>query len=411
MPEFKYKISDASGRTKTGRKLADSQEALILEFERDNFVVLSVEEIVGRKKSLRERLEDFRSRRGKVKIFDLVVFCKLLATMLNGGVPILNAVDSIANEIKNPRLKRVLREINRDLKEGKMFSESLRKYPDVFSTLFIAIVEAGEKVGSLDQMLRRLNTYLEARDRLIRKMRSATAYPVFIASFFILAITVITIFLIPRFRTIYEGFGAELPMLTQFVFLVSNFILKNIFFLIIIAIASVFSLFMFVTHTKRGRILFDSTKLKFPIFGEVIKKASVSKFCRTLSTLLEEGVSVTEGLLLVGRTAGNIIIEGASNKASKLVLEGETIPSAFVKMGIFPPLMLQMTKVGVESGSLPELLDKTADFYEEQVDIFIGALTSVIEPILVITLGSIIAVVVIALYLPIFRLTAALKGG
>ncbi|MGB2705717.1 MAG: type II secretion system F family protein [Candidatus Omnitrophota bacterium] len=411
MPEFKYKAKDAGGKTVTGKKYALSNEDLIVRLERKNLTVVSVKEAPEKKNPLKDVFSSLKIGYGRVTVFELVVLCRQLATMLQGGVPILNAIKSIAGEVRNPALKEVLEGVGREVTEGKGLSESLAKYPRVFSALFLAIVEAGEKVGALDDMLIRLSRYLESRDRLVKKMRSATTYPAFIAGFFTLAIAAITLFIIPKFQGIYESFGAELPGLTLFLFKISSFFVKNIFSILIIFIVTFFSLFLFIKNTKKGRTMFDKTLLGLPMFGEVIKKAAISKFCRTLSTLLAQGVSVTEALFLVGKTSGNIIIEEASIESGKLVTEGETIPAAFTKMKVFPPLMLQMVSVGVDSGSLPELLDKTADFYEEEVDTFANTLTTMIEPILVVSLGAVIAVVVLALYMPIFKLGSAMGGG
>ncbi len=411
MPEFKYITKNSSGKTVTGQGPFSSQKDLIIELERKNLTIVSIEEVHGEEKSFRKMIAEIAPRGGKIRTFELAIFCKQLATMLHGGVPILNAIESIADEVKNPRFKKILQRVNQDLSSGRSVSESFKKYPDVFSILFISILEAGEKVGALDKMLTRLSNYLESRDRLLKKIRSATTYPTFIAGFFVFAIVIITLFLIPRFQDIYADFGAELPALTRLVFNTSNFLLRNMPILIFLLVAGIFSLFVFVRHGKRGRTILDSTVLRMPILGDVIKKAAVSKFCRTLSTLLSEGISVTEALLLVGRTSGNVIIENASNSASKLIVGGETIPSALKKMGVFPSLMLQMVSIGVDSGSLPELLDKTADFYEDQVDVFISTMTTMIEPILVVSLGAVIAFVVVALYLPIFRLGTAISGA
>jgi len=249
--------------------------------------------------------------------------------------------------------------------------------------------------------------YLEAKERITRKIRSAAMYPAFIAGFFLFAIAGITLFLIPRFRGVYEGFGAKLPTFTLIVFGISDFMVQNIVFILIFLAVVIGGLMLYVKRTKRGRERFDRSMLKLPLFGDVITKAAISKFCKTLSTLLGQGISVTEALRLVGRTAGNVIIENASNAASSLVTDGETISAALTKTGIFPSLMLQMVSVGTESGSLPDLLDKTADFYEEQVDTFVGNLATMIEPIMIVSLGLVVGAVVIALYLPIFNLSAA----
>ena len=411
MAEFRYVAKDKSGKTIRGQQNAPSKEKLVVDLSRRNLTVISVEKGDGEKKSIAKVLHEVPIAVGKVKSFELIVFCRQLATMLHGGVPILHAIESISFEAKDKRFKSVLHSVLRDLGDGKMLSEACKKYPQAFSALFVSIVEAGEKVGSLDKMLFRLSDYIEARDRLIRKLRSATAYPAFIAVFFLLAVVGITVFLVPRFKGVYERFGAKLPVLTRIVFNSSKiFMAKAPFFLFAIGLIG-FALYFFIAHTRRGRGMFDGLLLKAPLFGTVIRKAAVSKFCRTLATLVGQGIPITEALVLVGKTAGNVIIEDASNNAGKSITEGDTIPEAFRKTKIFPPLMLQMTSVGADSGSLPELLDKTADFYEEQVDVFISTLTALMEPILIVCLGVFIAIVVIAMYLPIFKLGSALITG
>jgi len=416
MPDYNYIAKDKSGKTVSGTRFASSENALIAELDREGLIILGVELAGNAEKSKGKSFFSLSlsfggKKGGKVKTFELIILCRQLATMLKGGVPILNAVQSISMEIKNQRFKQVLANAIKDLQSGEKLSESFKKYPDVFSVLIVTMVEAGEKVGSLDEMLMRMALYLESKERLSRKIRSAAMYPAFIAGFFLFAIAGVTLFLIPRFKDVYEGFGAKLPTFTLIVFGISDFMVQNILFILIFLIVVIGGLMRYVKCTKRGRERFDRSMLKLPLFGDVITKAAISKFCKTLSTLLSQGISVTEALRLVGKTAGNVIIENASNAASSLVTDGETISAALTRTGIFPSLMLQMVSVGVESGSLPDLLDKTADFYEEQVDTFVGNLTTMIEPIMIVSLGLVVGVVVIALYLPIFGLSTAVSAG
>ena len=411
MPRYKYKAKNNAGKTLTGEESVASERELIMELGRRRLTVFSVQEVFENKKTSKSFTSKIFSKHKKVKTFDLVILCRQLATLLQGGVPILNGMKTIAAEIKNVSFKEVLFEVTEKVRAGKTLSEGLKEYPDVFSELFTSIVEAGEKVGSLESMLNRLGDYLEARDRLMMKIRSATSYPIFIAGFFIFAVACITLFLVPRFETIYSSFGADLPTVTRMVFKTSNFLVKNFFVIAGIIISCIVYLMFLIKNTRKGRMAFSRLMLKMPILGDVIQKAAVSKFCRTLSTLMEQGIPVTEALLLVGKTAGSLVIEDASNKASELIVEGKIIPDALEKTGIFPSLMLQMVSVGVESGSLPALLDKTADFYENQVDAFVNTLTAMIEPVMIISLGLIVAVTVVALYAPIFKLGTAMSGS
>lgn len=403
MPKYDYIVKDKGGHTIKGHEVTVSEKELQMKLARGNYIIISIQE-ASEKKGMEKALISFMAGAKKIKTFDLMVFCKQLGSMVSGGVPLVSAIDGIADDMKNRFFKEVLQEISISIRNGSSFSESLKKLKGVFSELFVANVEAAEKVGALDKMLERLSNYLIARDRINKKIISALAYPMMMATFFVIIIFLITVFLIPRFKVIYDDFGAALPMLTQILINISSFIVNNMVLIAIAVIVTIAALFHLVFRTKKGRFTFDGIILRLPLFGNVIMKSAISKFTRTLAILLEQGISVTESLNLVGRTSGNKVIEDASLKSSKLISNGETIPQAFKKMKIFPSLMIQMTSTGVESGSLPHLLDKTADIYEDQVDSFIGILMSVIEPIFIVSLGMVFALVVIALYLPIFKL-------
>ncbi len=403
MPIFSYLAKDASGHSIKKSEFALSEYELKTRLTRKGLIIVSIEE--AKKKGSLPFLTP------KVKKSDLVLFCKQLAVMLKGGVPLIKAIDSIAGELRNILFQAALGEINQHIKGGESLSGSLKKFPDLFSTLFIAMAEAGEKTGSLEVMLERLSAYMQAEDRLNKKIITALIYPSFIVSFFLFAMAVFTLFLIPRFKGIYEGFGAKLPALTQVVFGISDFFIHNILLMgLIIGVALFFS-HKYFFRTKAGRRNFDRMTLKVPLFGAFLKDAALTKFSRTLATLLNQGIPIAASIELVGRTAGNVMIEEASFKLKKLILDGGSIPEALKKAEIFPPLMIQMVSVGVESGSLPELLDKTADFYEDRVDSFIAVLTNMMEPVLLAVLGVIIGVVIVALYMPIFKLSQAAATG
>lgn len=403
MPLFSYVAKDANGRSIKGKEFSLSEYELKTRLTRKNLFIVSIQEAKSGK--------GFSLRTPKIKTSDLVIFCKQLATMVKGGVPLLRAINSIADELKNPLLKTVLNEISQLIKGGESLSGGLRRFPEIFSPLFVSISEAGEKVGSLDTMLERLSAYLQARDRLNKKIISALTYPAFIVTFFFGAMAVITLFLVPRFKAIYAGFGANLPLITRIVFSASDFILKNIWLVIIIIFVSIFFARKYFFRTKKGKYAFDSLALKIPVFGNVIKDAALSKFTRTMATLLSQGIPIAASLELVSKTSGNVVMEEASLKIRDLILDGESIPEAIKKAQVFPALMIQMITVGVESGSLPELLDKTADFYEDRVDDFVMMLTTMMEPVLIVVLGIMIGFVIVALYMPIFKLSQAAVGA
>ena len=402
MPTYIYIAKDGSGHSIHGKEFASNAQQLKAKLARNNLFIISMEE-----QKIARRLGLFQK---KVNTETLVILCKQLATMLKGGVPLIRAVDSISSELKNPVLQEALSEMNHHIKGGESLSGSLSKFPNIFSTLFIAMVEAGEKSGSLEAMLERLSAYLQARDRLNKKIMAALVYPAFIIFFFLLAMAVFTLFLIPRFKGMYAGFGAQLPALTRIVFGISDVVIHNLFVFIIAMSIVVFCIYKYFFRTKKGRRIFDKFSLKVPLFGDFLKNASLSKFSRTLSALLGHGIPIAQAVELVGKTSGNLIIEEVSIKVKNIILDGGSIPEAMKKVDIFPPLMIQMISVGVESGSLPELLDKTADFYEDRVDGFVAVLTSMMEPVLIGVLGVAVGVMVVALYLPIFKLSQVVGG-
>lgn len=403
MAHFKYVAKDDRGRTMKGSEFAMSERELVTRLSRKSLTVISIKRLQESK-----FLSQLTRKKGTIGVFDMMVFCRQLSTLLKGGVPLIRGLEVIAGEAKNPVIQSTLIEMSHYIKQGDSFSASMKRMPELFSPLFISMSEAGERVGALDVMLERLAKYLGARDRLNKKMIAALSYPSAVVAFFFFAIAVMTLFLIPKFKSVYSSFGANLPAFTLTIFHISDFMLKNIAFILAGIVVIVVYIKSVVLKSKKGRNIFDRLTLSFPIFGDFTKKAAMSRFTRTLGTLLEQGIPVPESLDLVARSAGNSIVEEACQKASKLIVDGEKIPEAFRKAGIFPPLVIQMAMIGTESGNLPELLDKTADFYEDEVDLFLSVMSSLIEPILIIVLGAVLAVFIVALYLPIFKMSSAM---
>jgi type IV pilus assembly protein PilC len=403
MPTYVYFAKDGSGKSIKMREFALSEYELKTRLTRKNLIIISIKEI--------NKAGGAPMFGAKIKTADLVLFCKQLATMVKGGVPLLRAINSIASELRNPIFKSALEEIGQLVKGGEALSSGFKKFPGLFSPLFISMVEAGEKVGSLDTMLGRLGDYLLARDRLNKKIISAITYPAFVVVFFVIAMAVITLFLVPRFKSIYSGFGAKLPMLTQVVFSISDVMVKNTWVIVVIISVAAFFCYKCFFKSERGRKALDSAIIGMPVLGPVIKNAALSKFSRTLATLLSQGIPIAVSLELVSKASGNIVIEESIAKIKSLVMDGESIPESLRKARIFPPLMIQMVTVGVESGSLPELLDKTADFYEDRVADFVATLTTLIEPVLIVSLGIIVGIVIVALYMPILKMSQAVTGN
>ena len=406
MAHFNYIAKNETGHTVKGKEFAMSERELIMRLARKNLTIISIKKSEGS-----GFLARFSNLRRPISIFEQMVFCKQLSTLLKGGVPLIKGLEIIAGETEHPAVQAAITEIGHYIKQGDSFSSGLKRMSYLFSPLFIAIIEAGEKVGALDSMLERLAKYLGAQDRLQKKIISAIAYPSAVLIFFFFAIGVMTLFIVPKFKSMYSSFHYGLPPFTLAVFGVSDFLLRYIAFIAGGIVLAVLYIRNIVLKTKQGKYLFDLFLLRIPLFGAVLKKAALSKFARTFATLLDQGIAVPEALDLVGKTAGNAVIEAASAKAGKLIIDGEKISEAFRKTDVFPALVIQMASIGMESGNLPELLDKTSDFYEDEVDVFLGIMSSLIEPVLIIVLGLILGVFIIALYLPVFNLSSAMGKG
>lgn len=401
MTEFSYTAKAPNGKTVQGIRAADSEMGLVSLLRKEDLVVLSVAPAAAVTKPARA------GKRGKVKVKDLAILCRQLAAMLEAGLPVLESLEGIADQIDNQTLSEILGEVASDIEAGSTFSQSLGKREKVFSILFVAMVKAGEEAGALPSVLGRLGDYLEARDELARKIRSASTYPAFIAGFFVVAVAGIMLFLIPQFEGIFADFDMQLPLLTQTLISLSRFIGQNLIWeVLLVAIGGY--LFWRWRGTPSGKRTLDDLILKTPIFGKLVLKASVARFSRTLGTLMENGVSVVPALEIVGQTAGNTIVREAVDGVSEGVVNGSTISEKLSESPVFPKMVVSMVAAGEGAGNLPEMLEKVSDFYTKEVDAAISSLTSMIEPALIVGLGAIVTVVVLAIYLPIFQMATGI---
>lgn len=340
----------------------------------------------------------------KVKGEEMVFFTRSLATMVNSGLPLLQGIDIMIEQTENVNFKRVLTQVGQDIEAGLTFSDALKKHPKAFPELYSSMVRAGEASGNLDGILIQLAEYLEATEKLKRDVRSAMTYPV-VAFVIVVAIAAgLLVFIVPRFKDIYDSLGGTLPAPTLALIAVSNALRK--YFLIVLGcfIAAVMVL-RYYTTTPVGRMQFDTLKLKLPIFGPLFRKVAVSRFARTLSTLTRSGVPVLAALEIVERTIGNEVLATAIRNSEVNIKAGATIAEPLGRSGVFPLMVTRMIDVGERTGSLDELLTKISDFYDQQVESAIASLTSLIEPILILVLGVVVGGMVLALFLPIFKLS------
>jgi type IV pilus assembly protein PilC len=345
----------------------------------------------------------FSFGRQRVKKKDVGVFTRQMATMIDAGLPLVQSLDILAMQQPNKTFKEIIKNVKDDVEGGSTFAGALRKHPKTFDELYVNLVVAGEEGGILDNVLNRLAVYIEKAEALKKKVKSALVYPSTIVGVAILVVAVLMIFVIPVFEKMFSSMGHTLPLPTLIVIGISN-ILKRYILLVIVALVILIIMFKRYYSSDRGKMAVDSLMLKLPVFGPLFRKVAVARFSRTLSTLITSGVPILDGLTITSKTAGNKLIEQAIMKARTSISEGETIAEPLARSEAFPPMVTQMIGVGESTGSLDSMLTKIADFYEEEVDVAIATLTSLLEPFLMIFLGVTVGGIVIAMYLPIFKI-------
>lgn len=395
-----------SGRTRTGQTIsgemdAPNREAVVAQLRRQQVMATSVK---PKASDIQIRIPGFG---GTVNERDLAVVTRQLATMIDAGLPLVQCLEILASQQENKLLKKTLHDIRQDVEGGATFSAALKRHPKIFGALYTNMVEAGEAGGILDTILNRLAAYIEKAMILKRRVKTAMFYPATIISVAVVVVIFLLLYVIPTFQQMFAGFGATLPLPTLFVLALSNFVRAYILFIIVGIVGMVVGIRVF-NGTEGGKRTIDRILLRLPVFGPLIRKVAVAKFSRTLGTLVSSGVSILEGLDITARTAGNKIVEEAVFKARTVIAQGKTIAEPLEASGVFPRMVTQMIGVGEQTGALDRMLNKIADFYDEEVDVAVAGLTSLLEPLLVIFLGVIIGGVVIAMYLPIFKLISVM---
>ena len=401
MPNFKYVAKDRAGKALSAILDAKDRAAAVDVLRKKDLIIISVIEETPKKVL---SLAFFGGAKKKIKLDDVAMFARQLATMVDAGITLVAALDILGEQMDNKAFGDMILTVRNDVETGSSLSAALAKHKKVFSPLFINMVRAGESSGMLDDILERLSQYLEKTSSLQKKVQSAMIYPAIVSSMAIGITLILLLKVVPIFKDIFSGFGAKLPTPTLVLINISN-TLQKYFFLVVLAVAGAIFLLRKYLNTERGRIKFDGFILNVPIFGPLLQKVAISKFSRTLSTLVKSGVPILSALEIVGKTSGNKTIEMAVEEVRKNVREGEGIAAPLAKSKIFPTMMTRMVSVGEQSGELEKMLSKIADFYDDQVNTSVSGLTSMIEPLIIAFLGIVIGSVVIAMFLPIFKLT------
>ena len=401
MPVFLWRGKDRHNKKKKGEMEAPTEEAVNSELIRRKITPTKI------KLQPKDIFENVAFMQPKVTQADIIIFCRQFSTMIDAGLPIIQCLDILYSQNENKTFKNILKEIKGNVESGQTFAEALKKYPKQFDDLFVNMIAAGEAGGILDTILRRLSAYMEKAAKLKAKIKGGMTYPIVTIVIAIIVIAIIMVFVIPVFEEMFEGMGSALPAPTQIVVKMSRIIKSNILYLIGFIGVSIFAIRRFY-KTAKGQVVMDDLFLRLPLFGPLIRKAAVSKFTRTMGTMLNSGVAILDALEIVAKTAGNKTIEKAVYETRSAIAEGRTMSDPLSESGVFPSMVCQMIAVGESTGALDSMLTKIADFYDEEVDQAVENMTALIEPFMLVFLGVVIGGLVVSMYLPIFKMASAL---
>jgi len=392
MPVFEYKGRTLAGAAVQGELSASNRDEMERLLRQNKIMVTSV----------RKKPAEISIKFGTgVKKIDISRFTRQFSTMIGAGLPMVQCLEILGSQTESKELRKIIHQVKESVQSGTTLSDGLAKHPKVFDQLYTNMVEAGEMGGALDTILVRLANYREKADALVRKVKGAMVYPAVVMVVAVGVTIGMLTFVVPTFAKMFGNLGAELPMPTQIILGISNFLKANILILIL-GIAVSLTGFVFWVKTDSGRAIFDATLLKLPVFGNLVRKSSVARFTRTLGTLLSSGVSIIDAMNITAKTAGNVVVSNAIKKAVVSIAEGDTITGPLKDSGVFPPMVTQMISVGEKTGGLDDMLAKIADFYDDEVDAAVSAMTSLIEPLIIVVMGAVIGGVLVAMYLPMF---------
>ena len=405
MPTFAWTGRARDGKSTKGTMEAASESAVMANLRRQGVQANKVK-MAGKGLGADINISFLKP---KITTKDIVVFTRQFATMIDAGLPLVQCLDILSSQQDNKTFKEILLTVKADVESGSTFADALKKHPKAFNELYVNLVAAGEVGGILDTILNRLAAYIEKALKLKKQVKSAMTYPVTIIGIALVVIAVILVFVIPAFEKMFADFGGALPLPTQIVINISNFV-QNYILLIIGGIMLTIFIVKKIYATNKGRDIIDNWALRLPIMGVLIRKVAVAKFARTLATMISSGVPILDGLDIVRKTAGNRTVEKAIAQVRTSISEGKTIAEPLKESGVFPPMVCQMIEVGEQAGALDTMLSKIADFYDDEVDDAVGNLTAMMEPLLMLFLGTTVGGLVVAMYLPIFKIAGTVGG-
>ena len=399
MANFKYTAIDATGRSVNGKIEAENEQLVMARLHEQRLHITNLE----RDKKVAKKASIGKAK--KVKLHSLVVFSRQLATMIDAGIAIVRALDILENQLKDDVFKDVIAQCKRDVKGGASLTDAFGKHPNVFSRLYVNMVRAAETGGILDQILDRLSTFLEKDLEVRSKIKSAMIYPILVLSFAVLMMTALFLFVLPKFKEIFISMDIEMPIATRMLFGIST-MLKAHWYIPLALVIGGFAAYRTYSRTEKGAYQIDNFKMKFPVIGDIVQKMAISRFSRTFSTLINSGVPMMRSLEIVGETSGNRVIAGAIDNARNSIREGQKISTPLAQSGLFPNMVTHMIDIGEETGRLSDMLSKVSDFYDQEVDNAVKALTSLIEPVLIVFMGGIVGFIAVSIMAPIFKLVS-----
>jgi type IV pilus assembly protein PilC len=404
MLTFNYVAKDASGKTLRGTAQASDRTAVLAQLRSKNLTPVALTEAAPKNASAFSL-----SFGAKVPLVEVVIFARQLATMIDAGIPILQSLEILSEQTDNKKLREVLKDVAKRVAAGTSINKAIGQHPRVFSDFFIHLIKAGEESGNLDEILDRVAIYLEKSDKLARKVKSAMIYPAVVMTMAISITALMLIKVIPVFADMYSGFKIELPLPTRVLMAMSDGLRANILYILGAGVAAFFAFRMFA-KSEAGALTLDRLKLRLPVFGPLIRKVAVSKFTRTLATLLKSGVPILRAIEIVAKTSGNRLLEKVITSSGKAVREGRKLSEPLLESKVFPPMVIRMIAVGETSGELEKMLTKISEFYDDQVDVAVAGLTSLIEPLVIAFLGIVIGGIVISMFMPMFQMAQVVSG-
>lgn len=398
---YTYRVRDRSGSLRNGELLADSQELVLARLRELDYIPLQI-------KVKREGMSREINLRQKVKLKDLALFSRQFATMINSGLPLLRSLAILEEQTQSSQLTKVIADVRVEVEQGTALSAAMGKHPKAFPALYVAMCRAGETSGTLDQVLLRLAETLEREVSLRQRIKSAMTYPIVVLGLVVIILTAMLVFVVPQFEDLFADLGGVLPLPTRLLLKVSDIVRSFFLFVVGGFVLAVFGFRQWL-KTERGRYLFDRFKLKIPIFGQLFHKTALSRFARNLGVLSRSGVPILQALDIVADTVNNALVAEAVRDMQEHVKQGESLAQPLQQHKVFPPMVVQMLSVGEETGALDTMLEKVAEFYDDEITAMVDSLTAMIEPVLIAIVGGVVGLIIIALYMPMFRIFDLIK--